>query len=210
METLSSRLKSAMKNKGYTQVELAEAVSKKFKRPMDQQYISNILTGKSLKPRRLDMIATVLTVSVEWLEYGNLSSQGELINREPLKRIPLIEWHMIGNKGLRTVNDNTEVVLVSDNNLSDQTFALEIIDDSMSPECTPGTFVVVDPLFTPVHEDLVIIDLGANKTPIMREYLVDGPNISLNAFNPRYSKFTLTNDMKILGVVHSSIKKRKK
>lgn len=192
--SIGSQIKKRREELKISQKKLAELVG------MSQQSLSEIENGGGVRQKNILKFAKHLQCSEAWLQYGKISTQGELINKEPLRRIPLLSWNE-AKQGPQAVTDNTEVVLVSDNTLSSKSFALEIDEDSMSPRYPIGCRVVIDPEIEPKHKSRVLVDIGPNRTPVIREYLLDGPNITLNAFNPSYSKFTLTDDMSILGVV---------
>ncbi|NHB94533.1 XRE family transcriptional regulator [Photorhabdus cinerea] len=62
---LAERLKLAMKNKGFTQASLAEAVS------MSQPSVWKLTSGKATSSRKIIEIAKTLMVDAEWLATGN-------------------------------------------------------------------------------------------------------------------------------------------
>ena len=67
MTTLASRLRLARKEKGWTQMQLAE------KTGSTQAVIQKIENGKSLRPRNVVKLAQVLGVSPAWLMFGQES-----------------------------------------------------------------------------------------------------------------------------------------
>ena len=64
MATLASRIRQRMADLDITQDELAKKVGH------TQPAISKILNGKTLEPKRINLIAIVLDTSVEWLMTG--------------------------------------------------------------------------------------------------------------------------------------------
>ena len=64
MDTIGSRLKAARHEKGWSQLQLAEAAG------VSQSAIGNIESGQRKRPRDLVSIGAALGVSAEWLETG--------------------------------------------------------------------------------------------------------------------------------------------
>ena len=62
--TLGERLRQARKDRGWTQEQLAEQSG------TSQAVIQKIENGKSLRPRKIDVIARVLDVDPAWLLFG--------------------------------------------------------------------------------------------------------------------------------------------
>ncbi len=72
MSTLGGRLRVKRKEKGLTQEQLAA------KADTSQAVIQKIENGKSLRPRKIDVIAKVLTVDPAWLQFGGDNKPGGL------------------------------------------------------------------------------------------------------------------------------------
>lgn len=62
--TLGERLRQTRKERGWTQEQLAEQAG------TSQAVIQKIENGKSLRPRKIDIIARVLEVDPAWLLFG--------------------------------------------------------------------------------------------------------------------------------------------
>ena len=70
MTTLAARLRNKRRQRGWTQERLAEAAG------TTQAVIQKIENGKSLRPRRIDHIASALACSPAWLMFGTTESNG--------------------------------------------------------------------------------------------------------------------------------------
>jgi transcriptional regulator with XRE-family HTH domain len=68
MDTLGSRLRRKRREHGWTQEELA------LRAGTNQAVIQKIENGKSLRPRKIDAIASVLDVNPAWLMFGEKSA----------------------------------------------------------------------------------------------------------------------------------------
>mgnify|MGYP002636747063 CR=1 FL=1 len=64
-ESLGQRLRARRNEMGLTQVQLAERAD------TTQAVIQKIENGKSLRPRKIDKIASALGVKAAWLMFGN-------------------------------------------------------------------------------------------------------------------------------------------
>lgn len=73
-DSLGARLRRARKERGWTQEQLAARAG------TSQAVIQKIENGKSLRPRKIDVIARVLEVDPAWLMFG--SEQGASLDGE--------------------------------------------------------------------------------------------------------------------------------
>ena len=64
METLANRIDATMKERGYSQDQLAE------KSGVSQTTIHKLIAGKALESRKLSNIADALNVNTDWLAKG--------------------------------------------------------------------------------------------------------------------------------------------
>lgn len=76
MDSIGSRLKALRQEKGWSQLQLAEAAG------VSQSAIGNIESGQRKRPRDLVSIGAALGVSAEWLETGKSESE-----RPPLRLV---------------------------------------------------------------------------------------------------------------------------
>ncbi len=72
MSTLGSRLRMKRREKGLTQEQLAA------KADTSQAVIQKIENGKSLRPRKINIIAKVIGVDPAWLQFGGDNKPGGL------------------------------------------------------------------------------------------------------------------------------------
>jgi len=74
METLANRIDATMKERGYSQDQLAE------KSGVSQTTIHKLIAGKALESRKLSNIADALNVNTDWLAKGKGSKYAGRVN----------------------------------------------------------------------------------------------------------------------------------
>lgn len=99
------------------------------------------------------------------------------------RSVPLIDWADVGKEDFKSLAK--EVLSTDMAEISDSAFAIEIIDDSMTPEFVPGDHVIIDPAVPPLPGDYVLA-----KTPkgrVFRRYrLLDEEAFTLVPLNADY------------------------
>ena len=88
LRTLGERLRYRRRQMGWTQEQLAVQAG------TNQAVIQKIETGKSLRPRKIDEIASVLDVNPAWLMFGDEKAQ---IKATPITQRPNRFLHFYGN-----------------------------------------------------------------------------------------------------------------
>lgn len=142
-QTLDDRIRSRRKELKLTQKDLATAL-KGVSHVAISQWESN--TTKPNAENILDL-STVLQCEISWLLRGNGES-----NVVPasigMTKIPLISYiqagQWIGIDDFRETCGDYEYIL-TDLDVSDDAFALEIKGDSMTPDFLEGDVVIIDP-----------------------------------------------------------------
>jgi transcriptional regulator with XRE-family HTH domain len=74
METLATRIEETMKERGFSQEQLAE------KSGVSQTTIHKLITGKALESRKLSNIADALNVNTDWLAKGKGNKYAGRVN----------------------------------------------------------------------------------------------------------------------------------
>lgn len=133
--------------------------------------ISQLLSGKTknLRASSAVKLETATGVRASWLVTGEgLKMSGAIadnVSRAAVGsiRIPLISYVQAGV--WTTVHDNfqpgdAEEYLLTDQDLSEHAFALEIKGESMQPEFKQGDRVIIDPLVQPNPGDFVVAKNG--------------------------------------------------
>lgn len=154
------RLKLALRQSGYTTQMLADALG------ISYQAAKKALDGKTkaFTASNNQKAANLLGVSAEWLATGEsgqfvLDKSNVSTAQIGTKQIPLLSYvsagHWTGAVDAFQPNDAHDW-LVTDLELSDGAFALEIKGDSMLPEFRPGDRVIIDPDITPQPGDFVV------------------------------------------------------
>lgn len=226
-KTLHSRLIEAFAEKeGATQAELARACG--VKSSSVSAWFSNEKLG--LRATSLTKLAAYLGVDPTWLNEGKGEKRptGERRDR-PMnnvelstvgtRRIPLISYVQAG--AWTSVVDSYATGtggswLLSDADLSESAFGLEIVGDSMTPIFRPGDKVIIDPAVSPMPGDFVVAKNGSEEATF-KKYRPRGINehgndvFELVPLNEDYA--TLRSDvtpMVIIGtmVEHRTYRKR--
>lgn len=204
MREIKDRVKDLRLQQDLTQDELARRVGVK------QQSIQQLEDGVVKRPRYLLELARVLNVRPEWLRDGVLPQrypdQLEPPNTEPGPNIrgmvPVISWVAAGR--LEEVVDLHEPGAAEDWQVTtapikEHTFALRVAGDSMEPEFTDGTMIIVEPDLQPENGDYVIVHNGAWEATF-KQLVRDGDDWYLKPLNPRYPIKPLGNG-RVVGVV---------
>lgn len=143
--------------------------------------LSDCATGRKKIGERL-----ARTIETEaGLPPGFLDAEESGVGVKPVtgRAVPLIPWGAIGSKDFKTAAK--EVLYTDMTDLSPSVFAIDILDDSMSPVFLPGDHVIIDPDISPLPGDFVLA-----KTPkgrVFRKYrLLNEEDFSLVPLNEDY------------------------
>lgn len=155
--SLADRVKSRRNLLGLTQTEAAD------KAGIRQQSWASIEDGKTKKPRNIISIAKALECDAGWLMTGdNIQPISEVNTR----KIPLISYVQAGNLAHSipiTDCDGSFEYILTDQDLSQDAFALRIQGDSMEPDFKSGDIVVIDPEIAPNPGEFVVASNGDNE-----------------------------------------------
>lgn len=215
-QTLGDRIRSRRKELKLTQKDLATAL-KGVSHVAISQWESN--TTKPNAENILDL-STVLQCEISWLLRGNGES-----NVVPasigMTKIPLISYIQAGQwtgiDGFRETCGDDEYIL-TDLDVSDDAFALEIKGDSMTPDFIEGDVVIIDPN-EPPHAGEFVAAINGNYEATFKKYRPLGEvdnfgreHFELIALNPDYPKLsTLKQEIRIIGtMVEHRIYRRKR
>lgn len=215
-QTLGDRIRSRRKELKLTQKDLATAL-KGVSHVAISQWESN--TTKPNAENILDL-STVLQCEISWLLRGNGES-----NVVPasigMTKIPLISYIQAGQwtgiDDFRETCGDYEYIL-TDLDVSDDAFALEIKGDSMTPDFIEGDVVIIDPN-EPPHAGEFVAAINGNYEATFKKYRPLGEvdnlgreHFELIALNPDYPKLsTLKQEIRIIGtMVEHRIYRRKR
>lgn len=220
MKTLSERLAEARTAAGLSQAALANLAG------CGQSTIGSIERGRNQGSTVLPRVAEILGVSALWLAEGRgpmrpSQSQTQSMGGGPAPgdanvspaavrkgRVPVISWVQAGDwshaadllqpgEGLDWVDTSVSVQA--------HTFALRVDGDSMEPEFSPGTIVVVEPDMEAYPGDYVIAKNGDDEATF-KQLVRDGADLYLKPLNPRYPIKPLAG-ARIVGVVREAVKR---
>lgn len=215
-QTLGDRIRNRRKELKLTQKDLATAL-KGVSHVAISQWESN--TTKPNAENILDL-STVLQCEISWLLRGNGES-----NVVPasigMTKIPLISYIQAGQwtgiDDFRETCGDYEYIL-TDLDVSDDAFALEIKGDSMTPDFLEGDVVIIDPN-EPPHAGEFVAAINGNYEATFKKYRPLGEvdnfgreHFELIALNPDYPKLsTLKQEIRLIGtMVEHRIYRRKR
>jgi len=158
---LRERLKAARKDAKLTQKEIVTRVG------ITQPAYSELETGKSASSGYLPQIARILGVDAHWLATGKGakasggstdSSSGSGDRALPLLPINSVSaWLESG--GTEGSNQKAAVSIAMGSDLSDRSYVLDILDDSVSVLAPKGCQLAIDPDVRPEHGKLAVYHL---------------------------------------------------
>ncbi|HDL5976629.1 TPA: helix-turn-helix domain-containing protein [Mannheimia haemolytica] len=215
-QTLGDRIKSRRKELKLTQKDLATAL-KGVSHVAVSQWESS--TTKPNSENILDL-STVLQCDISWLLRGNGESN-VLPASLGMTKIPLISYIQAGQwtgiDDFRETCGDYEYIL-TDLEVSEDAFALEIKGDSMEPDFIEGDRVIIDPDVQP-HAGEFVAAINGDYEATFKKYrpLEDldeygRQHFELIALNPDYHKLsTLKQEIRIIGtMVEHRIYRRKR
>ncbi len=216
MVDYSERLKLAMKQSGVTTQMLADGLG------ISYQAAKKAVDGKTkaFTASNNQKAANLLGVSAEWLATGETGQFVQVKNNISAaqigtKQIPLLSYvsagHWTGAADAFQPNDAHEW-LMTDLELSNRAFALEIKGDSMLPEFKPGDRVIIDPEITPQPGDFVVAKNGDDEATF-KKFRPRGMDASGNVIfelvplNEDYP--TMRSDAMPIGIIGTMVEHRK-
>lgn len=155
--SLAERVKQKRLELGLTQSEAAE------KAGIRQQSWASIEDGKTLKPRNIVGIGKALNCDPTWLMNGGTFMATSEVNSH---RVPLISYVQAGalaEKPPIEAFDGSFEYIMTDNDLSEFSFALRIEGDSMEPDFKDGDVIIVDPEIEPAPGEFVVAKNGGDQ-----------------------------------------------
>ncbi|WP_150614996.1 LexA family protein [Pandoraea terrigena] len=208
--TLGQRLREARKDAKLSQAELAKRVG--IKQPTLSDLENDVTKGSTA----IATIAAALGVSALWLAEGRGPRRGN----EPVqnvtaasighRRIPLISSVQAGQMTETVVPfppGGAYEYLLTDLELSEHAFGLEVEGRSMEPKFYEGDRLIVDPALSPRPGDFVIAKNG-HEEATFKKYRPRGINAAgqdvfeLVPLNPDYATINSENEpVRIIGVV---------
>lgn len=178
-QDLGNALRAAMQMKGVGPTEVARAFGVKTPSVTSWQNTGRI--HKRHMQRLVEYFADVVPASF-WGLGGQFVRGSENENVTPAligtHKVPLLSYVQAGNwKGVGESfhPHDADELLMTDLDLSDAAFALEIKGDSMLPEFRPGDRVIIEPAISPQPGDYVVAKNGEEEATF-KKYRPRGVN----------------------------------
>lgn len=208
-DMISERIKSRRKEVGLSQTALAKLCS------VSKATVSDWEKGL-FQPKNKDLVAKSLKTNKEWLETGKGSPKINIITMNYdylLSPVPLISWVQAGSWAEVVDNfqpgDADEYYPCPEKH-SDNTFALSVVGESMSPDFIPNEIIYVDPCVEAVSGSYVVVRQNGDTEATFKQLMLDGSKKYLKALNPNWPNpiIEMLPDAVICGVVIGSYRKR--
>lgn len=193
---------------GKTQKKVASSLG------VQAQAITNWRT-RGIPARQFPAIARLMQTTVDSLTDAGTS------NVTPVhlgkRRVPVISYVQAGTPTPIAPDMDYDNFILTDLDLSDDSFGLEIIGDSMEPEFREGDKIVIDPDVHPQPGDFVVATANGNAEATFKKYRLRGIDdlgneiIELVPLNPDYAPIISTKTpIRIVGVMmeHRSYRRR--
>lgn len=181
--------------------------------------VSKWLNGETMpSTTNIYVLAKFLSVTPEWLTYGKGNVEQATIGST---KIPIISYIQAGQwtgiEDFKETCGNYEYIL-TDLDVSDDAFALEIKGDSMTPDFIEGDIVIIDPNEQP-HAGEFVAAINGSYEATFKKYRPLGEvdeygreQFELIPLNPDFPKLsTLKQEIRIIGtMVEHRIYRRKR
>ena len=175
---------------------------------LPQPTIHRLLTGKTEDPKlsTLSLIANYFLISIDQLlGHTPLSPTADAQSVTPLL-VPLLTWQEAINYETSIAapaSSNSKKWILIDGKAGQSTFALSS-KRSMEPRFPTDSVFIVDPSIQHSNGDLIVIHYPNTSEATIRELVLDGPKQALISITDNTHSETLTNDIKIIGVITQS------
>lgn len=216
-DSLAARLKSARKERGWSQEELAERSG------VSQSNISKIERGTTQSPEGLVELAAALGRDPLWLKTGFAappSSASNVLSVTTRSTVPLISWVAAGNLGevedVFAPGEADEWIDCFETQPGRHSFALRVDGESMtSPypgdiSFPSGTIIIVDPDRSASAGDYVVAKDVSTQQATFKKLVHDGGRWFLKPLNPTFPTIEIDDPaLRVIGRVVESQTRRK-
>lgn len=183
-----------------------------FARAIDKSpaQVSQWVTGnRSIGDGVARQIEMVLDLPAGWMWTGDLS---EPSNVQPAHQVysdvPLISWVQAGNwaEAIDLLHTGEGERIDTTYKPRRHTFALRVVNDSMSPEFAEGDIIIVEPDANAENGSYVVVRQNGNEATF-KQLIKDGNHYYLKPLNKTYPMLEMNDDAVICGVVKEKIKR---
>jgi SOS-response transcriptional repressor LexA len=210
-EKIGQRILEARKAKGFTRKALADLTD-----DLKQSRINNWERGiRTPGPEEIKQLAQALEVSPAFLMCLSDEKKDKLI-ANPSRLIPLLDYKQAYDTRAAYEQEFRDIVFISVSTvllpeLSEEAFAIKIIDDSMIPEIRVNDTLVIDPSVSPKPGDYVIVKIGNKSEIIICQYKklsYTSSDFELLTLNDNWPNIRVCHELQveIIGVVMQNIR----
>lgn len=173
-KNLNENLQYLMRLHGNLSVtELAEQTD------IPQPTLHHILFGLTKNPRRkaLEALATFFSISIPQL-MGEVSLPkfipGHIEENLKIKMLPVIPWDMTKHWPNQKTEFMPERVIITDKELSPDSFAIVLEDDHYEPIFPKGSILIFDPQKKLKNKDFILVYLHEAEKVVFNRLFIDG------------------------------------
>ncbi len=199
----SGRVKKARVNRGITQTDLAKLIG------VSRVMVANYESGKSEpKDSVMNALSAALGVSIKWLETGDKSSESHIVSgdvdfiRRPIPLISSVQAALYP-----AISGEAVQWIFPPEDCAEGAFALTVTGDSMEPDFSEGSIIIVEPNIDPLSGDFVVAKLSNSPETTFKRLINDGNKSYLAPVNTRYPLYQIDELTFIIGVVTHSIRR---
>lgn len=188
LPNIADRLKWSRKLKGWTQLQLAEAIK------LSQQAVEQVENGRTKKPTFLVEASRALDVDYDWLAKGILPQRNHEYSISQPNIVPLMATDKVPVYGY--VAGSTDRVAINEGRIigmrdrgpalayARDGFYVTVIGDSMEPRLRPGEFVAVNPSLPPLKGDECVVQFRNGEAVVKTFIGMAEKELMVSQYNP--------------------------
>lgn len=202
---IGERIKSTRESMSLSQEELGELTG------FSNARISNWERGtRTPKYSYAETLAKALGVKVSWLlcMESAIASESSTPNKHHFESIPV--YRMEDKVPFESMTP-VEFFPIPDGlklEINHKSFAVKLVDDSMSPEYNENDYIVFQPNLVARNDQLVLAQLAGSKELVLRRHRNEGGQTLLSPINAQWPTINMNSEdqFKIVGIVNEGLK----
>lgn len=159
---------------------------------LPQPTVHRIVEGESTRPHQdsLEALAKFFNLSVLQLKgiepIEELESKANASLPEGWHKIPVYTWEDVANyaRSGKTEKQKGSTETLTNADVNDTGFLVELIDESMSPQFSVGTEVIVNTAYAPMDREMVVVYLKRHDKAFFRMIIFNGNDRFVRPLHP--------------------------
>lgn len=161
-------------------------------RYLPQPTVHRIVEGESIRPHRdsLETLAQFFNLSIRQLQGIELIDELEVKVENPMPegwhKIPIYTWEDVANfaKSNKTEIQKGHAETLTNADVNDTGFLIELTDESMQAQFTSGTEIIINTKYEPMDREMVVIYLKRHDKAFFRMIMFNGSERLVRPLNP--------------------------